>query len=119
LTSWLSCDGADEDLVRFWAGFIAAPRAIDPDFGADATELLAMDGRMSADVVASMANDAARLPAGSAIVVDDFHFAAPAAAKDMTDLVECWPFSKVQLVLASRFDPRLRLNRMRLEGLAW
>jgi len=116
MTSWLSCDGADDDLVRFWSGFIAAPRAIDPDFGADAAELLAMDGRMSADVVASMANDAARLPAGSAIVVDDFHFAAPAAAKDMTDLVECWPSSKVQLVLASRFDPRLRLNRMRLAG---
>jgi LuxR family transcriptional regulator, maltose regulon positive regulatory protein len=116
LTSWLSCDGADDDLVRFWAGFIVAPRAIDPDFGADAAELLAMDGRMSADVVASMANDAARLPAGSAIVVDDFHLAAPTVAKDMTDLVECWPSSKVQLVLAGRFDPRLRLNRMRLAG---
>jgi LuxR family transcriptional regulator, maltose regulon positive regulatory protein len=116
MTSWLSCDGADDDLVRFWAGFIAAPRTIDPDFGADAAELLAMDGRMSADVVASMANDAARLPAGSAVVVDDFHFAAPAVARDMTDLVECWPSSKVQLVLASRFNPRLRLNRMRLAG---
>jgi hypothetical protein len=31
-----------------------------------------MDGAMSADVTASIANDAARLPAGSAIVVDDF-----------------------------------------------
>ena len=27
---------------------------------------------MSADVIASIANDAAKLPAGSAIVVDDF-----------------------------------------------
>ena len=51
-----------------------------PGFGADAAELLAMDGAMSADVTASIANDAARLPAGSAIVVDDFHAAAAAAA---------------------------------------
>src|SRR6516162_8780303 len=75
-TSWLSCDRADADPVRFWAGFIEAPRTIDPGFGADAADLLAMDPTMSADVSASVANDAARLPAGSAIIVDDFHYAA-------------------------------------------
>src|SRR5690242_7722504 len=87
VTSWLSCDEADADPVRFWAGFIQAPQAAAPGFGADAAELLAMDGVMSADVTASIANDAARLPAGSVIVVDDFHVAA-AAGRSMTDLVE-------------------------------
>ena len=116
VTSWLSCDRADADPVRFWAGFIEAPRAIEPGFGADAADLLAMDGTMSADVTASVANDAARLPAGSAIVVDDFHFAAAAAAPDMTDLVERWPAETVQLVLAGRFDPPLRQHRLRMSG---
>jgi LuxR family maltose regulon positive regulatory protein len=116
LTAWLSCDGADADPVRFWAGFVEAARAVDPAFGADALELLAMDGAMSADVIASVANDAARLPAGSAIVVDDFHFAAAAAARHMTDLVEHWPAGTVQLVLASRFDPPLRQHRLRMSG---
>ena len=76
VTSWLSCDEADADPVRFWAAFIQAPQAVAPGFGADAAELLVLDGVMSADVTASIANDAARLPAGSAIVVDDFHTAA-------------------------------------------
>src|SRR6476660_9914765 len=76
VTSWLSCDEADADPVRFWAAFIEAPRLVAPGFGADAGELLAMDGAMSADVTASIANDAAKLPAGSAIIVDDFHTAA-------------------------------------------
>ena len=116
MTAWLSCDGADADPVRFWAGFIEAPRALDPGFGADAAELLAMDGVMSADVIASIANDAAALPAGSAIVVDDFHFAAAGAARHMTDLVEHWPAGTVQLVLASRFDPPLRQHRLRMSG---
>ena len=116
LTAWLSCDGADADPVRFWAGFVEAARAVDPAFGADALELLAMDGVMSADVIASIANDAGRLPAGSAIVVDDFHFAAAAAARHMTDLVEHWPAGTVQLVLASRFDPPLRQHRLRMSG---
>ncbi len=116
LTCWLSCDGADDDLVRFWAGFIESPRAIEPSFGADAFDLLTMDGRMSADVAASIANDAVKLPPGSAIIVDDFHLASPTVARGMTELVECWPNKNVQLVLASRFDPPLRLHRMRLAG---
>ena len=115
-TSWLSCDQADDDPLRFWAGFIEAPRAIDPGFGADAANLLAMDRRMSADVTASVVNDAAKLPAGSALIVDDFHLAAAATARDMTDLVECWPAETAQLVLSGRFDPPLRQHRLRMSG---
>ena len=71
---------------------------------------------MSADVTASIANDAAALPAGSAIIVDDFHAAAPAVSRDMTDLVECWPADVAQLVVASRSDPPFRLHRLRMSG---
>jgi LuxR family transcriptional regulator, maltose regulon positive regulatory protein len=115
-TYWLSCDRADADEVRFWAGFIQAPRALEPEFGGDAAELLAWDSGMSADVTASVANDAANLPTGSAIIVDDFQFAAAAAAKNMTDLVARWPAETTQLVLASRSDPPLRLNRLRVSA---
>jgi LuxR family maltose regulon positive regulatory protein len=114
LTSWLSCDPADANPVRFWAGFIEAPRAAVPGFGADAADLLAMDGVMSADVIASIANDAAGLPAGSAVVVDDFHYAMASASSNMADLVERWPTGTAQLVLASRADPPLRLHRLRM-----
>src|SRR5262249_42685198 len=78
LPSWLSCERAASDPVRFWTAFIEAPRALAPGFGADAADLLAMDGVMSADVTASIANDAAELPAGSAVIVDDFQAAAAA-----------------------------------------
>jgi len=114
LTSWLSCDEADANPVRFWTGFIEAPRGTEPWFGAEAADLLALDGTMSADVTASLANDAAKLPAGSAIVVDDFQYAASAAARHMTDLIERWPAQTAQLVLASRSDPPLRLHRLRM-----
>ena len=116
VTSWLSCDKADADPVRFWSGFIEAPRAVLPEFGADAAELLALDSAMSADVTALLANDAMKLPAGMAIIVDDFQAAATAVAGDMTDLVERWPAGNAQLVLASRNDPPVRLHRLRLAG---
>ena len=115
-TSWLSCDKADADPPRFWAAFIEASRAVEPGFGADAAGLLAGEGAGSADVISSIANDAAKLPAGSAIVVDDFHYAAPAVAGTMSDLVEWWPADTAQLVLSSHFDPPLRLHRLRMAG---
>jgi LuxR family maltose regulon positive regulatory protein len=115
-TSWLSCDKADVDPARFWAGFIEAPRVMAPDFGADAADLLAMDGAVSADLTASIANDAAKLPLGSAVIVDDFHAAAGVAATSMADLVERWPAGTAQLVLSSRSDPPLRLHRLRMSG---
>jgi LuxR family maltose regulon positive regulatory protein len=116
VTSWLSCDSADANPVRFWAGFIEALRVVAPWFGADAADLLAMDQAMSADITASIANDAAKLPAGSAVIVDDFHTAAGAVAGDMTDLVERWPAETVQLVLAGRHDPQVRVHRLRMTG---
>jgi LuxR family maltose regulon positive regulatory protein len=116
LTSWLSCDEADADPVRFWFGFIEAARVMAPWFGADAADLLTMDGVMSADITASIANDAAKLSAGSAIIVDDFHIAAATVGRSMTDLVERWPAETTQLVLSSRFDLPLRLHRLRMVG---
>jgi LuxR family maltose regulon positive regulatory protein len=116
VTSWLSCDRADANPVRFWTGFIEAARAVVPRFGTDAADLLAMDNAMSPDVTASIANDAAKLPAGTAVIVDDFHAAAASAAADMTDLVERWPAEIAQLVLAGRIDPPMRLHRLRMTG---
>ena len=116
LTSWLSCDEADADPVRFWTGFIEALHDVAPGFGADAADLLALDGVMSADITAWIANDAAKLPAGSAVIVDDFHYAAAPVSGNMTDLVERWPAETAQLVLATRSDPPLRLHRLRMAG---
>jgi LuxR family maltose regulon positive regulatory protein len=116
VTSWLSCDRADANPVRFWTGFIEARQRMEPGFGADAADLLTMDGAVSDDVTASIANDAAKLPAGSAVVVDDFHYAAPAVSGAMTDLIERWPAETTQLVLSSRVDPPLRLHRLRMAG---
>ena len=115
-TAWLSCDRADQNPVRFWRGFSEALQSVAPEFGTDAADLLAMDRAVTPDVTASIANDAAKLPAGSAIVVDDFHYVSAAVAKDMADLVASWPSHAAQLVLSSRVDPPLRLHKLRMSG---
>jgi LuxR family maltose regulon positive regulatory protein len=114
--SWLSCDRDDADPGRFWSGFIAALQRVDTAFGADAETLLATKRVVSPDVIASLANDAALLPARSAVIVDDFHYVAAAVSADMTGLIERWPHQTAQLVVSSRFDPPLRLHRLRMTG---
>jgi LuxR family maltose regulon positive regulatory protein len=111
-TAWLSCDPAEADPARFWAGFIEAFQPVAPGFGADGASLLRRDTARLADVTASIARDAEKLPAGSAIVVDDFHYAT--VTGDMASLAGCWPAHTAQLVLSSRIDPALPLHRLRM-----
>ena len=104
-TSWLSCDKADVRPGPLLDRFIEAAQAVAPGFGADAADLLTMDGVMSADVTASIANDAAKLPARVGDHRGRLHTAAAGVCGTMTDLVERWPAGTAQLVLASRGGP--------------
>jgi LuxR family transcriptional regulator, maltose regulon positive regulatory protein len=115
-TYWLSCDREEADPGRFWSDFIATVQRAEPTFGADAEMLLATECVVSPDVIASLADDAGRLPTGSAVVVDDFHYPAAAVSSDMTGLIDRWPFQTAQLVVSSQFDPPLRLHRLRMRG---
>ena len=113
--AWLSCDVADADPVRFVAAMIEALRRApgQPDIGEDARELLSLDGEVSADVIAALADDLQRLGGPEVLVIDDFHLTGAAGVEALALLVEYRPAS-LQLVVASRVDPQLRLHRMRV-----
>ena len=113
-SAWLSCDAADADPVRFGAAIIEALRRGrgQPGLGEDARQLLSLDGEVSADVMAALADDLERLEAPQVLVIDDFHLTGPGGAGVLTMLMECCPDSLL-VVLASRVDPEIRLHRMR------
>ena len=113
-TAWLSCDPADAAGGRFVAAIIEALRRAcqRPGLGEDARQLLSLDGEVSADVMAALADDLDGLPGPQVLVIDDFHLTAAAGADTLALLLECRP-ALLQLVLASRADPGLRLHRMR------
>ena len=112
--AWLSCDAADSDPVRFVAAIIEALRraAGQPDIAEDARELLSLDGEVSADVIAALADDLQRPGGAAVLVVDDFHLTEAGGAA-LALLLDYRP-SSLQLVVASRVDPQLRLHRMRV-----
>jgi LuxR family transcriptional regulator, maltose regulon positive regulatory protein len=113
-SAWLSCDSADADPVRFIAGLIDTLRLVakDAGLGEDSRELLILDGEVSADVIASLADDVGRLGVPVVLIIDDFHLTGPGGVDVLTWLLEYRPDS-LQVVLATRVDPSLRLHRMR------
>jgi LuxR family maltose regulon positive regulatory protein len=113
-SAWLNCDAADADPARFVAAVIAAARYGfgQPSIGEDARQLIGLDGEVSADAIAALADDLDTPDAVRVLVIDDFHLAGPASADTLRWLVEYHPPS-LQLVVASRVDPPLRVHRMR------
>ncbi len=113
--AWLSCDPADDDPARFVAAVIEAlQRAFHrAGIGEDAVQLLSLDGEVSADVIAALADDLEGLDGPHVLVIDDFHLSGAPGADTLTMLLESRP-PNLQVVLASRTDPRLRLHRMRV-----
>ena len=113
-SAWLSCDAADADPVRFVAAIIEAARCGfgQPSVGEDARQLIGLDGEVSADAIAALADDLDAPDGVRVLVIDDFHLAGAASADALRWLVEYHPPS-LQLVVASRVDPPLRVHRMR------
>ena len=58
-SAWLSCDAADADPARLVAAIIEAARHGfgQPSIGEDARQLMSLDGEISADAVAALADD--------------------------------------------------------------
>src|SRR6516165_12486387 len=113
-SAWLSCDAADADPLRFVAAIIEAARYGfgEPSIGEDARQLMSLDGEVSADAIAALADDLEAPDETRVLVIDDFHLAGAAGAETLRWLVEYHPPS-LQLVVASRVDPPLRVHRMR------
>jgi LuxR family maltose regulon positive regulatory protein len=113
-SAWLSCDAADADPARFVAAIIEAAGYGfgQPWIGEDARQLIRLDGEVSADAIAALADDLDAPDVVRVLVIDDFHLAGAASADTLRWLVEYHPPS-LQLVVASRVDPPLRVHRMR------
>ena len=113
-SAWLSCDVADADPARFVAAVIEATRYGfgQPQIGEESRQLMSLDGEVSADVVAALADDLDQPDGLRVLVIDDFQLAGAASADALRWLVEYRPPS-LQLVVASRVDPPLRVHRMR------
>jgi LuxR family transcriptional regulator, maltose regulon positive regulatory protein len=114
--AWLSLDAGDNDATRFWTYVVAALResgavpgdnplrALDPPPGPDQAFLSHLVGGL------------AGLPTPVVLVLDDLHdITDPTVLEGLEFLLRHGP-AQLRLVLATRVDPLLPLQRLRVGG---
>jgi ATP/maltotriose-dependent transcriptional regulator MalT len=117
--AWLSLDGLDNDLTRFWVALIAALRTCESALGALALAMLQSPEQASLSAILTvLLNDLASVSEGApmVLILDDYHLIDDEAIHEsVTFLLEHLP-DHLHLVIASRVDPDLPLSRWRVRG---
>ncbi len=117
MTAWLSLDGHDNDLQRFWLYVLAALDKLHPDMFKDAQELLvAARTRQSPpieNVLTALINDLMQIEDDVVLVLDDYHeIITPAIHSSLAFLLDHIP-AQLHMFIATRSDPPFSLARLR------
>lgn len=114
---WLSLDEADTDLRRFGAHLVAAIRQVAPGFGGRTLAMLngQADPRPGA-IAESLATEIDSLPSPVRLVLDDYHRLSSGDVPRVIHALLDPPPVRLSLVIVSRRDPALRIDRLRLQG---
>ncbi len=114
--AWLSLDKRDNDLVRFWAGFIMALRKVQPSLGEHALAGLRFQKPSIESALTGLVNEIAETVPNLILVLDDYNEINVQAVHDsVAFLIDYLPF-QVRLFISSRGDPPLPLIRLRGRG---
>ena len=116
--AWVSLDPADNDPGRLWWHVVSALQRACPDFGAEDVlgTLRVQVPEFTATVLPRLVNALAALGAPVILVLDDYHVITGRACHQQLNFLLAHLPASVQLVLATRVDPPLRLGRLRAAG---
>lgn len=112
--AWLSLDRTDNDPVLFWSYVLAAVRDAVDDVSPPLRELV-IRPPLGPEMLRRVILGLSTLPTPLTLVLDDFHeIRRPDVLGGVVDLVR-HP-SSLRLVLVTRSDPPLHLQRLRVDG---
>ena len=115
--AWVSLDSGDDDPVRFWSYLIGALRTIVPAFGDEALARLPSAGASLVDVVLPpLLNELAGSSQRYVLVLDDYHLVRNELIHTSVRYLLRHLPRTLQLAIASRADPPLRLAGLRASG---
>jgi LuxR family maltose regulon positive regulatory protein len=115
--AWLSVDEDDNDPVHFWTYFIAALQAAQPGISEAALVALQSPQPLPIEsILTTLINEIAEKQTTLTFVLDDYHVIESRSVHNaLVFLLEHMP-PQMHLVITSRIDPPLRLNRLRGRG---
>ena len=116
--AWLSLDGHDNDLHRFWMYVLAALEMLRPDTLKQAQDLLkaARQSPPIEEIVTALINDLVGLEDDLVLVLDDYHeIISPAIHTSLAFLLDHLP-ARLHLFLVTRSDPPFSLARLQISS---
>ena len=115
--AWLSLEEGDSDLVVFLNYFIAAVQTISPGIGEETSALLQAPELPPQQVlISTLINELDQIDAPFVLTVDDYHLIHDMAVHNLMDALLHHAPQVLSLVLISRTNPPLNLNRLRARG---
>src|SRR5580765_1002857 len=110
---WVSLDTGDADPVRLWSHVIRGLQAVHPTVGdASLEELRGGPGAVVSGVVPALVDELDDAPE-LVLILEDWHSCSSPANDEALDLFVSQIATVVQVVVATRADPRLPLARLR------
>jgi len=117
-SSWLSLDTDDSDLRSFLSYFVAALRKLYPDVCEQTQNLLnATELPSLATMAGVLSNEIDTIEEPFILVLDDYHrIDSTSLVHDLLERLLAYPPIPMHLVIVTRFDPPLSLERQRALG---
>ncbi|MGD9713069.1 MAG: hypothetical protein AB7V46_13500, partial [Thermomicrobiales bacterium] len=115
--AWLSLDPSDNDPIRFLAGFVAAMRSVESEFGKSVLRHIAHTGPVpDQGLIGALVEELALVSRPFACVLDDLHVLVdPDVLDAVTILLRNVP-PLMRMMLLSRTEPDIPLARLRSRG---
>ncbi|HWC43235.1 MAG TPA: AAA family ATPase, partial [Actinomycetota bacterium] len=114
--AWLSLDAADNEAARFWAYTLAALCQSGAVPGDSALRALAPPAEPDKDFLSQLVSGLAALPGPVVLVLDDLHDITDATVFEGLEFLLRHAPPQLRLVLATRVDPPLPLQRLLVSG---
>ncbi len=116
-TAWLSLDEHDKDLDLFLSYFLASVQTSFPDAVEETVALMGGVELPPLRVLSnSLTNELNGLPQRLVMVLDDYHAISESRVDELLSELLKHPPSPLHLVIATRTDPLINLNRLRALG---
>lgn len=114
---WVSLDGGDNDIMRFWRYLLLAVTQAGNGVGSEALRQLDAPGvGVERDVLPVLVNELARSATDIVVVLDDYHVMHDSSVHaSVVALLDHAP-PQLHLILSTRTDPPLALSRLRVDG---
>ncbi|ARU53310.1 hypothetical protein CBR64_19620 [Cellulosimicrobium cellulans] len=113
--AWLTLEPFDDKPAAFWADVLSALRAAGVVPPGHPLETLVVPPRLSPALLRRVLAAVEQLPEPVVLVLDDFHHAARADVAATVDDMLRYPLP-LHLVVLTRVDPLVRLQRLRAQG---